>query len=209
MEKVLFEKFAEAMSGLSDTDKARMFESLSLKLNVKRPKLPPNVMVFQTAAFVCASKMSGSANKILMLFIALSAYENVIGMDVKTIAEDCGMSERSVIRGLKELVDAKVITKVDMIGDRRRNEYFLSPFGVWKGNSVQRNKIIARLLGHDPDQIALFGIPAQEHVMRESLEIRDKKGLDKKEKMEKIASLLDSAYSDEEDNDDDLSDILT
>lgn len=189
MNKDILEQFSSVLFQLDDNEKARFLDALHVKLNLKRPKLPPNVMLFQTAAYVCATKMSGAANKVLMLFLSLTAYENVVGMDQKTIAEDLAMSERQVNRGLKELEEHNVIAKVKCIGDKRRNEYFLSPFGVWKGNSVQRNKLIRKMIGSNDSQLSLFGVDAEAHMMREQLEIRDKRGFGREERLNK---LLDS-----------------
>tara|TARA_B100000683_G_scaffold226751_1_gene225861 strand:- start:1474 stop:2154 length:681 start_codon:yes stop_codon:yes gene_type:complete len=200
MSKDILEKFSDVLLQLDDNEKARFLDALHLKLNIKRPKLPPNVMLFQTAAYVCATNMSGAANKILMLFLSLTAYENVVGMDQLTIAEDLKMGESSVRRGLDELLNANVISKVKCMNDKRRNEYFLSPFGVWKGNSVQRNKLIRKMLGTNESQLSLFGVEAEAHMMREQLEIRDKRGFGREERLNKLLDSMSDPVTETDEN---------
>lgn len=125
----------------------------------KRIPLPPNVMVFQAFAYLSATELKPSTNRILMLLFAQSAYENFIGMDVKTISEDLKMSERSVIRGLNELEKNNIIIKYKHPSDKRRHDYFINPTASWKGNSFTRNKMIKST---DPNQLEMFPKPPAE-----------------------------------------------
>lgn len=119
-------------------------------------KLPQNIMVFQTFAMLAAIKLKPSSNQVLMLLFGLSAYENYIGIDVKTICEHLGgISERSVLRGLKELEDEKIIIKFPHPSDKRRKDYFINPLAAWKGNSYARAKRL-KALTQNKQQLALF-----------------------------------------------------
>ena len=119
-----------------------------------RAKIPPAIMLFQTFAYLAATKLKPATNRVLNLLFSMTAFENFIGMDIKTIAEELEMTERSVISSLKELVDNNIIIKVDHPSDRRRNDYFINPTAAWKGNSIKRNKSIK---AHDKNQLLLFG----------------------------------------------------
>jgi len=131
--------------------------SIEVSVNVrsKRIPLPQNIMVFQAFALLAAVNLKPSSNRILMLFFGMSAYENYIGMDVKTISEELNMSERSVIRGLKEIEDCNIIIKYPHPTDRRRHDYFINPLGAWKGNSYARKKALKKLKSNEK-QLDLF-----------------------------------------------------
>jgi len=135
-------------------------------------KLPPNIMVFQTFAYLAATKLKPASNKVLMLFFANSGYENYVGMDVSTISEQLDISERQVVRAVKELKDNNIIISTPHPADRRRNDYFLNPFSAWKGHSVARQKMMSIV---PENQLDLFDVKANEHKEREKLEIRSGK----------------------------------
>ena len=61
--------------------------TINVNFGKKRIPLPPNIMVFQTFAFLAATELKPATNKVLMLFFANSAYENYVGMDIVTIGE--------------------------------------------------------------------------------------------------------------------------
>jgi len=82
--------------------------NVHIRTQPKRIPLPANVMVFQTFATMAATKLKASSCRVLMLFFAMSGYENYVGMDVKTIAEDLDMTSRSVISALNELEEDPV-----------------------------------------------------------------------------------------------------
>jgi len=135
-------------------------------------KLPPNIMVFQTFAYLAATRLKPASNKVLMLFFANSAYENYIGMDILAISEKLDISERQVARAIKELKDNNIIISTNHPSDKRRNDYFLNPHSAWKGNSVSRKKLMQIV----PDnQLSLFGINSKQNSEREKIEIRSGK----------------------------------
>mgnify|MGYP006438971333 CR=1 FL=1 len=135
-------------------------------------KMAPNIMVFQTFAYLAATKLQPASCKVLLLFFAHSAYENYVSMDVLTISEVSELSERQTSRALNELTKNGIITKVKHPSDRRRNDYFLNPYSCWKGHSKSRKKMLEAI----PDnQLNLFGIQAPETKSREAEEIKSGK----------------------------------
>ena len=138
-------------------------------INKKGVPMPPNIMVFQTFAFLAATKLKPSTNKVLMLFFANSGYENYVGMDVLTICEKLEISKRSCVSALSELEKNNIIIKTDHPADRRRNDYFLNPYSAWKGNSNARKKMLEII---PENQLSLFGIPSRSNSERERIEIR-------------------------------------
>jgi DNA-binding transcriptional regulator GbsR (MarR family) len=90
-----------------------------------------------------------------MFFFGLSAYENFLGIDIKTISETLEITERSVITALNELEGEKIIIKMKHGIDKRRNDYFINPLAAWKGNSYSRDKRIKTLV-QNKQQLELF-----------------------------------------------------
>ncbi len=155
-------------------------EATEVKVNIRNKravKLPPNIMVFQTFAFLAATKLKPSTNKVLMLFFASSGYENYIGMDVITISEKLDVSERSVVRSIRELEDNNIIIKTKHPVDKRRNDYFLNPYSAWKGNSYSRKKVLEIL---PSNQLCLFNVSAEDNSKRELQEVRTGKSMSSK-----------------------------
>lgn len=133
-----------------------METKVSVRTAPKRISLPDNMMVFQSFAYLASTKLKPSTNRILMFFFAKSAYENFIGIDVKTLMEELKMSEPTVVNGLKELEVNNIIIKYQNTNDRRRHDYFINPTAAWKGNSYTRDKQIKKIKHDDPEQLNLF-----------------------------------------------------
>jgi hypothetical protein len=130
--------------------------NVMIRTGPKRISLPPSLIVFQAAAYLCATKLNASTNRILMFFFAKSAYENYIGIDIKTLMEELNMSKPTVVNGLKELELSNILIKYQNINDNRRHDYFINPVTAWKGNSFTRNQKIKFLTSKDPKQLDLF-----------------------------------------------------
>ena len=144
--------------------------TINVNFGKKRIPLPPNIMVFQTFAFLAATELKPATNKVLMLFFANSAYENYVGMDIVTIGEKLNISERSVINAINELEKNKIIIRTKHPNDKRRNDYFLIFFTSWKGNAESRKKMIEIIAAN---QLDLFGISEEDHKIREKNEIKN------------------------------------
>jgi predicted transcriptional regulator len=140
----------KAVSEAYDTNKVQVFIKRDNRL-----KLPENVMVFQEFAYTASKFCSGGALRTLMYLFSISGYENLIGIDIKTMAEELNVSEISIQRAMNELVKYNVINKFKNTGDRRRNDYFINPVAAWRGNSFARQKFMEQM--EDKKQLSLFG----------------------------------------------------
>lgn len=136
---------------------SRTETKVTIRTAPKRISLPPNMMVFQAAAYLCATKLNASTNRILMFFFAKSGYENFIGVDVKTLCEELGMSKPTVCDGLKALEENNVLVKFQNVHDKRRHDYFINPVSAWKGNSYTRDKKLKTMATANTKQLELFG----------------------------------------------------
>ena len=145
-----------------------------LKVQPQRPKLAPNVMVFQTMAFLCATKLKPISNKVLMYFISQSWFENTVGVDQVTLSEELNVTLRSIQRAIKELEDHGIIVIANNPSDKRRNDYFLNPIVAWKGNSLTRKTAMGKLT-EDNVNLDAFGVEPGLHDFRETTEIKAKK----------------------------------
>ena len=144
---------------------------------IKKSKIksPPNIQVFQTAAYLAATCLSPSANKILMYFLSLSQFENYVGIDQLTLHEELNISVRSTERGIKELVDNGIVIKTKHPSDKRRNDYYINPMQAWKGKMLNRKVALNKLNTEDPDQLHLFGQNYKDSQVREEQEIKAKR----------------------------------
>lgn len=118
-----------------------------------RIKLSPMVMVFQTFAYLAATKLKPATNRLIMLLLSKSYYENYVGMDVKTICEELGITRQSVVSSINELVDNNIVIKLKHPTDNRRHDYFINPLAMWKGNGYTRAQAIKKI---DKKQLDLF-----------------------------------------------------
>jgi DNA-binding MarR family transcriptional regulator len=113
-------------------------------VKLKQGKMPDSVFMLQ--AF--AQKLSYRDNysvatfRVLFYFISLSQYENFVSVDIKTISDCLDISELSVKRATKTLVQDNVVIKVPHPSDKRRVDYFLNPLGMWKGKTLSRDKFL-------------------------------------------------------------------
>lgn len=144
---------------------------VSVNIRPSREKLPPNVMVFQTFAYLSATILAPSSCKLLMYLFSKTGYENYIGIDVKTLMEELDMAKRTTIRALNELEENGIIVKIANPSDRRRHDYFINPFGAWKGNSFTRKEAINTLSVEGEGQMNLFGENYTELKQRELVEL--------------------------------------
>lgn len=140
-----------------------------------KPKAAPNIQLFQTAAYLAATCLSPSANKILMYFLSISEFENYVGIDQKSLHEELGLSLRSAEYGIKELCDNGIIIRVKHLSDKRRNDYFINPMQAWKGKTLNRKIALAKINQEAENQLHLFGESLEENKKREESEIKAKR----------------------------------
>ena len=120
-------------------------------------KAPPNIQLFQTAAYIAATSLTPSANKILMYLLSLSEFENFISIDQRTLNEELNISLSSAEKAIKELTDNGIIIKIKHPSDKRRNDYFLNPMQAWKGKTLNRKIAITKKI--PKNTIAKRGLP--------------------------------------------------
>lgn len=129
--------------------------NVSVRVSEARIKLPQNIMVFQGFALLAAMKLKPSTNRVLMFLFGLSAYENFISIDVKSISEELEIGNRTVLDALKELTTNNIVVKVPHPRDKRRNDYIINPTAAWKGNSYSWNKA-KNMLENNSNQTELW-----------------------------------------------------
>jgi predicted transcriptional regulator len=123
--------------------------------DTKKVKMPASIFVFQKFASYACRNLNGSENTVLMYFLSISEFENMLGVDILTISEHLNMSERTTIRALNKLESLQIIIKANNTRDRRRNDYFINPMAAWRGNSISRKDVLAKM---NKEQITLpFG----------------------------------------------------
>jgi len=182
--------------------------SLFKKGNVKAA---PNIQLFQTAAYIAATSLTPSGNKVLMYLLSLSEFENFISIDQKTLNEELNISLSSAEKAIKELIDNGIIIKVKHPSDKRRNDYFLNPMQAWKGKTLNRKMSIAKFQKENQFQLSLFGESVNEGQIREANEIKAKKPSYKLQIIEDIkeglkAIGLEEAEEQEDENPNDYED---
>jgi hypothetical protein len=168
------EKVAREVFEVVHDWESNMETKVTIRTAPKRISLPPNMMVFQAAAYLCATKLNASTNRILMFFFAKSAYENYFGIDIKTICEELEMSKVTVCKGLETLEENNVIIKYQNVHDRRRHDYFINPVTAWKGNSYTRKEQLKKMETANTKQLELFGEVVEPKKISKSAEIKGK-----------------------------------
>ena len=168
------EKVAREVFEVVHDWESNMETKVTIRTAPKRISLPPNMMVFQAAAYLCATKLTASCNRILMYFFAKSVYENYIGVDVKTLCEELKMSKVTVCGGLNTLEENNVLIKYQNVNDRRRNDYFINPVTAWKGNSFTRDKKLKQMASENTNQLELFGEVVEPKKISKSAENKGK-----------------------------------
>lgn len=166
-------------------------------------KAAPNIQLFQTAAYIAATSLTPSGNKVLMYLLSLSEFENFISIDQKTLNEELNISLSSAEKAIKELIDNGIIIKVKHPSDKRRNDYFLNPMQAWKGKTLNRKISIAKFQKENQYQLSLFGESVNEGQIRESEEIKAKKPSYKLkiEDLKEIGFHIEEEQEDENPND--------
>ena len=101
---------------------------------------PDFVFIFQIMTTQVMKSTSPSAFKLLHYFINKLTYSNHIGIDQKTMAEDCDMSLRSISGAISELISLCIIVPYNDPQDNRRKVYMMNPFVAWKGKLKEKKK---------------------------------------------------------------------
>ena len=114
---------------------------------LRKKTLEPNVMMFQHFAdkFSQLKNISAATYRVFFKLVALTQYENFVSVDIDTLADLLEIHKRTVIRAIKELEELNIVIKTPHVNDKRRHEYFINPYTLWKGNSESRHKKITKL----------------------------------------------------------------
>ena len=145
----------------------------------KKVKMPPTVMVYQEPAFWCATTLKPASNTVILYFLSMVSFENYVGIDQNTIAENLKMSTRTVRSAIQELIECNIIIRIPNPTDKRRSDYFINPFHSWKGSSISRKDMIKKGLKDKgiKGQLSLF--PSKKHEISEETDLYRKGNLDK------------------------------
>lgn len=121
----------------------------------------PFVRVLQEfASAVVNHDFSKNTYRVMMLFFSTCQYGNFVNMDIKTISDTLQITERNTIDAVKKLCENNIIIKVENLQDRRRNDYFLNPLAIWKGQTEDRRKTVKKLMDNET-QLNLFQPPVK------------------------------------------------
>lgn len=121
------------------------------KNTVKSDK--PFIMLFQEAVgYLLDGRLGKNGLRIFVYMLGTLEYSNHVGVNQETMAEDLGISLVYVKRGVKELVDGRLIISYKDPTDKRRNVYVINPTVAWKGKEKSRRKAISK---HNENQLTL------------------------------------------------------
>lgn len=140
--------------------------NVSVKAEIPRIKLPPNIMVSQAFAKIASSNLTPVSCKLLIWLFGITHFENYVSIDIDSMAEELRYSPRNVLRAFKELVANNILQKFPHPTDKRRNDYFLNPFAAWKGNSFSRLTRI-KLYEEKSNSMTLFDMSEDEEGYQE------------------------------------------
>jgi len=120
-----------------------MSEIAGAEVNVfikkKRPKVETYTMFFQAVNGLLVKELTPASCKILLYMISYANYGNYISKQTEWIAEDLEMTTRTVLRGIKQLVNLNIILQVPNPEDKRKKDYYLNPTQSWKGRVKERD----------------------------------------------------------------------
>lgn len=113
-------------------------------LKSKTGKMPDSVFVLQHFCQLISSREDYKTVTFRVLFylISITEYENYVSVDVKTMAENMGISEPSIKRATKQLSDDNILKKIPHPSDKRRVDYFINPMALWRGKTLNRDKFL-------------------------------------------------------------------
>jgi len=119
--------------------------------------LPPSIYVMQRFALLFSEKviLNVSTYRVVFHFMALTQFENKIQIDILTICENLDLNKSTVIKALNTLVKLNIVMKYPSLNDKRRHDYIMNPYTMWKGKSSNRSKSIKKYEKHNPSILEL------------------------------------------------------
>lgn len=128
--------------------------SVHVQREAQKFKGEPYTMLFQKLGVLTAKNIQPITAKLLLYLCAVVEYGNQVNKGPEQIALELGFSRRQVERGLKELVEMKIVIKEKNPTDSRMVCIYLNPYQSWKGNVMDRKKKIAAY--SNPRQLEMF-----------------------------------------------------
>jgi len=83
--------------------------------------------------------------KVFLWFCCEMMYGNFVEILQKRLAILINVSESSLKRAIKELIDSKVIIPYKNANDTRQNFYIINPIHSWRGNAKERTKALKEI----------------------------------------------------------------
>jgi len=142
-ESLVREIHGNTLSALQNAEK----QNLNVNVFVSRHKanLPPNIMLMQSFAKLASIHMKPGTLRVLFYLFGISGWENIVGIDQKTLSEELKLTPKTISTAMKELTDVNILLVFKNQSDNRRNDYFINPVAAWKGNSSALQKRITKL----------------------------------------------------------------
>ena len=132
---------------------------VSVMIRGRVPVIPDFVMMFQEVMkrIVVGEGLSLITYRVFCFMVASMEFQNFIGIDIKTMAEDLKVSVPSVDRAMKQLKELNIIISIKDTLDRRRNAYMLNPLAGWKGKARNYVSVVKKMKNlQTPGQLKLF-----------------------------------------------------
>jgi len=154
MEKGITKKQAE---NISEAIQREFNEDMLISVTQKRkiPTIPDFVQLFQEAMkrIVTGEGMTLTTHRVFLFLLGSMEFQNYLGIDIKTLAEDLNVSIPSVNRAMKQLKDLNIIISIKDTLDKRRNAYILNPKAAWKGRATNYIATVKKMKNlKDPGQ---------------------------------------------------------
>ncbi len=104
-----------------------------------------HVKIFQGFALTASETLDGISIKMLIYFTFVMDVTNRVVSNTKTIAGKLDLNERTVIKGMKNLIRHNIIIKKTSPFDERQYEYYLNPLAAYRVHSNEYEKLIAKI----------------------------------------------------------------
>ncbi len=131
---------------------------VSVLFKSKIPRIPDYTQVFQEALkrIVAGEGMTLITYRVFCYLLGTMQFENFIGINIKTMAEDLNVSEPSIKRAMKQLKELNIVISIKDTMDRRLNCYMLNPKAAWKGKAKNYISVVKKMKNlKDPGQLKL------------------------------------------------------
>jgi Firmicute plasmid replication protein (RepL) len=154
MKKQLNKKQAE---NISESIQRELNEDMqvSIVIRSKIPTIPDYVQLFQEAIrrIVAGDNMTLITYRVFCFMLGTMQFQNFLGINIKTMAEDLNVSEPSIKRAMKQLKELNIIISIKDTMDRRLNCYMLNPKAAWKGKAKNYIETVKKMKNlQDPGQ---------------------------------------------------------